>query len=81
MARQTTQEVNYRRGDPTEHCGFCHNFRGATVGCARVMGKISPYGICDLYYALTNEFGKTLLPAETATIKRIAAGAAARHGG
>jgi hypothetical protein len=45
------------------------------------MGKISPYGICDLYYALTNEFGKTLSPAETAAIKRIAAGAAARHDG
>jgi hypothetical protein len=79
--RQTQPEANYGRGDPTEHCGICQYYLGAAAGCSKVMGKISPYGMCDLYFAVTNNFGKTLAPAEVAAIKRMAADAADRSGG
>jgi hypothetical protein len=81
MAKKQTQaEADYGRGDPVNHCGICVHYMGYHR-CTKVMGDISPYGLSNMYQAERTPFGRTLVPAELAAIKRMAADAADRSGG
>jgi len=72
-------DVNYRRGNPIDHCGICKYYQGMHR-CARVQGDISPYGISDVYLREKNPFGSTLAPNEVLAVKAMAADAADRSG-
>jgi hypothetical protein len=78
--KQTMAEVNYRRGDPIDHCGICVYYQ-APHRCTQVMGNISPFGISDIYKPNQNPFGATISPQEKAAIKAMAADASDRSGG
>lgn len=78
--KSTQAEVNYRRGDPVNHCGICVYYQ-TPHRCSLVMGNISPFGLSDVYKADSNPFGKTLAPQEITAIKAMAADAADRSGG
>jgi len=80
MAKQTQAEANYGRGDPVSHCGICAYYRGHGA-CSQVMGRISPYGLSDVFQAEPNPFGKTLTSNERKAIRAMAADAADRSGG
>ena len=71
MPKQTQAEANYRRGTPVKHCGICRYYQGHQR-CSQVMGKISPYGVSDIYAHENNAFGKTLAPHEHRAIHNIA---------
>jgi hypothetical protein len=43
-------QVNYRTGSQSKHCGACQFFRGPN-GCSAVTGTIASNGTCDLYVA------------------------------
>jgi len=78
--KHTQAEANYGRGDPVSHCGICVYYRGSGT-CSQVKGRVSPYGVSDIFKAEPNAFGKTLAPAELVAIKRMAADASDRSGG
>jgi hypothetical protein len=77
--RDTMAEARYGRGDPVTSCGTCRYYQGHHR-CSKVMGDITPYGICDYFLAEKNPFGKTLSPNEIAAIKNMAADASDRSG-
>lgn len=72
MANKLTQaEANYGRGDPISHCGVCSYYQGFGR-CSEVMGRVSPYGLSDVFRPEPNPFGKTLTTQEKAAIVRMA---------
>ena len=63
------QDANYRRGEPTKHCGVCDYYEGNdTKSCTRVEGPISGYGISDVFTMQKNPFGSMIGPKEAAMI-------------
>ena len=65
----TQAEAQYGKGDPLKHCGTCFNYR--LNRCSRVMGVISPYGVCNQFQAARNVFGSHLTGQEAAQIRSI----------
>lgn len=62
-------DANYRRGEPTKHCGVCDYYEGNdTQSCTRVEGPISGYGISDVFTMQKNPFGSRIGPQEAAVI-------------
>jgi hypothetical protein len=80
MAKHTQAEARYRRGNPMDHCGICAYYRGHGV-CSQVMGRISPFGLSDIFQSENNPFGKTLAPQEKDAIRAMAMDASDRSGG
>ena len=63
------EDANYRRGQPTKHCGVCRYYEGEdTKSCSRVEGPISGYGISDVFTMQKNPFGSAIGPKEAAMI-------------
>ena len=63
------RDANYRRGQPTKHCGVCDYYEGNdTKSCTRVPGPISGYGISDVFAMQKNPFGSMIGPRESAVI-------------
>jgi hypothetical protein len=61
MAQATQQQVNYRPGNPNRHCGLCTWYyigpeKQRFGRCTKVKGRITPYGICEVYRWLLNPF-------------------------
>jgi hypothetical protein len=77
--KHTQAEANYGRGDPVSHCGICIYYRGSGT-CSQVKGRVSPYGLSDIFQAENNPFGKTLAPNEIKAIQAMAANASDRSG-
>jgi len=78
--KHTQAEAMYQRGNPVAHCGICSYYQGMGH-CSQVMGRVSPYGLSDVFRPEPNPFGKTLAPQEIAAIKAMAADASDRSGG
>jgi hypothetical protein len=67
--KQSQEDANYRRGQPTKHCGVCRYYEGEdTKSCSQVEGPISGYGISDVFTMQKNPFGSTIGPREAAVI-------------
>jgi hypothetical protein len=63
------EEANYRRGQPTKHCGVCMYYEGEdTKSCSRVDGPISGFGISDVFAMQKNPFGSMIGPREARMI-------------
>jgi hypothetical protein len=57
----TQAAANYRMGTPLTQCGHCvwYNIGGQPFQfgrCTQVTGRISCYGLCDLYNRIRNPF-------------------------
>lgn len=64
MPKKTQQEVDYRLGHPMTQCSTCQMYRKTAQSpfgsCTDVTGKITAYGVCELFSALNNPFGNYL---------------------
>ena len=61
--KKTFAQVNYRRGRGRTQCGKCamyvkHSAKAEFGTCTAVQGKISTYGVCDIWARLANPFGE-----------------------
>jgi len=67
--KQSQEDANYRRGQPTKHCGVCVYYEGEdTKSCSQVDGPISGFGISDVFQMQSNPFGSMIGPKESAMI-------------
>ena len=63
MTRASQAAVNYRHGGNWQgQCGKCNMYRKNSGGqygrCTAVNGKITPFGVCDLFATTGNPFGE-----------------------
>src|SRR6516165_7237726 len=76
MAQHAQQQVNYRRGYPMRQCAVCSMYAkksapAAFGSCTAVTGKITPFGLCDLWKTLNNPWGNRLTTQHRRAMERI----------
>jgi hypothetical protein len=69
QAQATQAQVNYRMGTPVTKCGNCvyytiKRFPVQFGRCEKVTGRITTYGLCNLYLSVASPFPQSLTAEE-----------------